>query len=258
MTRFIIALLFRMRVLPVVVMGMASTAYADDFNLSISRTVAAKGAQIPYALHIRLREAGKTRMGIAAVLDMRHVQANVPGLFSGVLQETCKAKYAVAIAEAHAEGKAVAVSGQFQAKFFLCDDDDPKTHYRGALLLGQNVNFQAKASAEVKGQCLVLKLVDVTLDPTGFLGGVADVLNLTEKAQTLILEKSAEVLAKHPICPELPPELAMLEPDFRSGGTQEIGKGGIGAYLNGSVDVSATTLVDLLLLAQAKKQEGTQ
>lgn len=229
-----------------------SGAAADPVAFKISQNFSARGLSVPYTLYLRLTEVAQSRMGIDAFIDLRQLQRKLPRLLSQVLDETCKHKYAVAITETRAQGDAITVSGQFQAKFYTCDDKDPKVHYRGVLLLGQNVNFTAKASANVSRQCIRLRLLDVQLDPKGFLGGAADLFGLTEKAQTLILEKGEEVLAKHPICPKMPPELAMLDPYFNAGGIREIDAGGIGAALHGSVDTSSETMLSLLSLMQEK------
>ena len=45
-------------------------------------------------------------------------------------------------------------------------------------------------------------------------------------------------------------EFASLQPTLKSGGTREIGDGGIGVTLTGSVDASADTMMDLLSLMQ--------
>ncbi|MFC3612143.1 hypothetical protein ACFORG_00100 [Lutimaribacter marinistellae] len=228
-------------------------AAAQDAAFRIAQSFEAKGHRIPYTLYLKLSPASPTRMNADAFIDLRNLQRNLPGLLSQVIDETCKHRYAVAIADTRAAGRSVTVSGQLQAKFWTCNDKDPATHYRGLLLLAQNVDFTATASARVRRNCVELQLTDVQIDPGGLLGSVADLFGLTERARQIILEKGAEVLARNPICPKLPPDLAVLSPRFVSGGTQEIGDGGIGATLGGSVDTSAATMIALL---QAMKRRG--
>lgn len=225
---------------------MASLSHADDFRTRITQTLPVRGSQLPYSASILLTEVSPTRLGLHVLLDLRHLQRNAPAILSTVLDETCQHKYAVAVADATADGSTITVRGQFQAKFFTCDTSDPKVHRRTSLMLGQNLNVVATASAAVKGQCLHFRLNDLQLDLVGLIGDVAEVTGLTEKAQTLIIDKSNEVFASRPVCPKLPPELAALDPAYYSGGTTEIGDGGVGAYLKGSVDVSAATLLGLV------------
>ncbi len=237
---------------------VAASAQSDEFNLKVRDEVAVKGTGVPYTLYVSLAEVTPTRLGIDAFMDLRELQRYVPVLASNVLDETCKHKYALAVSDARAEEDTIVATGQFQAKFFACNTDDPEKHYRGVLLFGQNVNVVAKAAADVKGNCVRLRLVDVELDLVGFVGTVSDLVGLTDKARELILEKGGEALAKNPICPELPDELASLDPEFTSGGTREIGDGGVAAALSGSVDTSAATLLDLILLMQEKTDFGVR
>ncbi len=231
-------------------------AHAETVKFRIAETVQVKGKDLPYTLFVSLKDAGETRLGMDAFLDLRSLQDLAPWLFSSVLKETCQQKFALAVSQVSAQADALVADGQVQAKFYACDTDDPKTHYRGVLLFGQNVDVMIKASAAVERNCLQLRLEDVELDLQGFVGTVSDMIGLTEKARLLILEKGAEVLAENPVCPELPSELKGLEPRFTSGGIREIGSGGVGAALSGSVDTSAGTLLDLIAALQEKQGFG--
>lgn len=237
-------------------LATAGVGHAEDVTFRIADSVPVKGKDLPYTLLLSLEETAPTRLGAAASLDLRSFQKNAPWILSNVLQETCKRKFALAVSDVRADGDALVAEGQVQAKFFACDTRDPKTHYRGVLLFGQNVDVLIRASADVSGNCLNLQLEDVHLDLQGFIGTVSDAIGLTDRARELILEKGAEVLAENPVCPSLPDELAGLEPSFTSGGVREIGAGGVGAALKGSVDTSAETLLDLIAVMQEKQGLG--
>ncbi|MCA0873876.1 hypothetical protein LCL97_23845 [Seohaeicola saemankumensis] len=224
----------------------ALPAQADGFRTQFIRSVAVRGVPLPYSAIVDVTPRGPTRLGIRVLLDLRDMQRNAPGLLSTVLDETCNQKYAVAVADAGASGSSVTLRGQFQAKLFTCNTSDPKVHFRGPLALGQNLNVAASAEAVVRGQCLHLRMTDLDADLAGLIGDIADLTGLDDKAQDLVLTRGNEVLSRHPICPELPQELAGLDPRFFGGGTTELGKGGVGAYLDGSIDVSAATLLDLV------------
>ncbi|MEY8839683.1 hypothetical protein AB9K41_11710, partial [Cribrihabitans sp. XS_ASV171] len=70
--------------------------------------------------------------------------------------------------------------------------------------------------------------------------------------RNLLLSLAEAVLARNPICPRLPAAIASLDPDFTDGGTVEIGDGGAGVALTGSVDVSTATIIDMLNSLQAR------
>ncbi len=249
---FSLARLFRLVSLGLGLATAASSLAAESVEFKIQDSLPVKERQLPYSLYVSLSEISETRLGVDTFLDLRTVQKLAPALLSNVLEETCKQKFALAVSDVQAEQNAVILRGQFQAKFYACNTKDPKVHYRGVLLFGQNVDVQVRTAADVSRNCVRFRLVDLDLDPQGFVGSVSDWIGLTEKAETLIVEKSAEVLANNPVCPTLPEELASLDPRFTSGGTREIGDGGVGASLTGSVDTSAATLLDLLRLLQEK------
>jgi hypothetical protein len=110
----------------------------------------------------------------------------------------------------------------------------------------------------VRHPCVRAHLVFVQLDPLGFLGGVVDLFGLTDKAEGLIVERAEAALAKHPVCPELPPEIASLDPRYIAGGVREVGEGGVGAALSGSVDTSAATLLDLVRVMKTRGVLGPE
>ncbi len=238
--------------------GMPVAATADDVALSVRETLTAQGVQLPYAVYMRFFDVTPTRMGVDAFVDLRGIQANAPGLLSRVLDETCKRKLAVAIADVSAKGEDLTVRGQFQAKFYRCNTKDPKIHYRKAQILGQNVNFKVTAQADVRHPCVRARLVALDLDPLGFLGSVVNLFGVTALAERLITEKAGEVLNDNPVCPKLPSEIASLDPRFSSGGAREIGESGVGAALSGSVDTSAATLLDLVRVMKTRGVLGPE
>lgn len=226
--------------------------------MGMRQTLTAQGVQLPYDVYLRFIDVGPTRMGVDAFVDLRGIQANAPGLLSRVLDETCKRKLAVAISDVIAQGDELRVRGQFQAKYFRCNTRDPQVHYRGIQIFGQNVNFDLAARAMVHHPCVRGELTEIELDPLGFLGAVVNLFGVTALAERLISEKAEEVLNDNPVCPKLPSEIASLAPYFSTGGAREIGAGGVGAALNGSVDTSAATLLDLVRVMKARGVLGPE
>lgn len=229
---------------------------AENMDLRITETIPVKEKALPYTLYLTLKDTGPTRLGMTAFLDLRSFQKHAPWIFSGVLQETCQRKFSLAVSDVQADADTLVAKGQVQAKFYACDTDDPETHYRGVLLFGQNVDVIVKAAAEVEQNCLHVRLRDIDLELQGVVGTLSDLIGLTDKAREVILAQGTEVLAENPVCPELPSELAGLEPRFTSGGIREIGTGGVGATLSGSVDTSAETLLDLIAVLQETQGVG--
>lgn len=221
---------------------------AEEVAFAVQDVLTAKTTRLPYTVYLRFRDITETRMGLDVFADLRSIQDAAPLLLSQVVDETCKRKLAVAISEVTAQDQSISVRGQFQAKFYACDTSDPAVHYRGVLLFGQNVNFFATARADARRSCVSARLVNVDLDALGFVGATAELFGLIDLAERVIIEQAEDILSQNPVCPKLPPELSSLEPRLTAGSIEEIGDGGVGAGLSGSVDTSAGTILDLVRL----------
>ncbi len=192
-------------------------------------------------------------MDVNAFVDLRSVQSRLPELVSGVLHETCKHEISLNLVEAVAEGELLYARGTVRAKLYSCNRRDPTNEKQGFRWLTQDVDLVATAKAAVIDQCIRFSLVDVELDPRGFIGGVANLFGLTNVARSAILQETETFFVANPICPAIPNELRSLAPDFKQGGVREIGDRGIGAAVSGSVDTSASTMISLLALMQERK-----
>jgi hypothetical protein len=133
---------------------------------------------------------------------------------------------------------------------FDCARTGPASWERGALTGAEEVGVRAEISAELAGQCVVFRLLDLARDPPGAFAQVETGSGRVAAARALLLEATRLILEENPLCPDLPPELAILDPRFDRGTPHEIGAGGVGVALDGSIDVSPRALVDLLRLLQ--------
>lgn len=230
--------------------GINAASYSGDVTLKIPGDLPIGSQILPFVLYVGLSPETDTRLGVNSFVDLRLVQTRLPDLASGVLEETCEREIALSLTEAEAEGNLVRARGTVRARFFFCNRSDPAGEKRGTLWLSQNVDATATAKATVRDQCIEFSLTDVELDPRGFLGGIANLFGLTTVARSVVLEEAGEFLSENPICATLPEELSTLAPSFSDGGAREIGDGGIGAALSGSVDTSAATIVSLLALME--------
>jgi hypothetical protein len=237
--------------------GIDPANYAGDVSLKIPANLPIGNLTLPFVLYGGLSAVTETRLGVNAFLDLRLVQVRLPELVSGVLEDTCEREIALNLIEADAEGDLVRARGNVRARFFFCDRSDPAGEKHGTLWLSQNVDAIATAKATVRDQCIEFSLMDVKLDPHGFLGAVAHLFGLTELARSVILEEGERFLSENPVCATLLEELSTLSPSFSGGGAREIGDGGIGAALSGSIDTSAATIISLLaLLKESGVVEG--
>lgn len=227
------------------------TATAGQARFRVDETFEAKGRTIPYGLDVRLATAGPARIGLETTLDLRDLQNRLPDLLAGeVLVDTCGGQIVMERLEAEAQDTRVIAKSHLGVESYDCERTGPGTWERGAVETAEKVDVRAEMSAELIGECVTFTLLELTRDPPGAFLRLDTGNGRIEAARALMLEAVRLLLEAHPLCPDLPPELMVLDPQFDHGTPQEIADGGIGVAVDGSIDVSPQTLVDLLSLLQ--------
>jgi hypothetical protein len=193
----------------------------------------------------------RTRIGVEALLDLRDFQRRLPGIVSGEpVSDDCGSRTDLIELAVEAEGEVVSVTGVIDTQLFECERTSETGFQRGAPTDELRLGFSAVASARLHEKCITFELIDLAVKPQQ---QVADRV-LTEDLETvrlILLEVAGRFLEERPLCPELPPELASLDPVYESGGPREIEDGGLGLYVIGSIDVSTTTILDILRVLQS-------
>jgi hypothetical protein len=230
-------------------------SYAGDVMFRIAETFPAEGREIPFEAYLGLAPETQTRLGGKAFVDLRHLQAAVPDLLTGTLEPSCGLGLDLRFEGVEADGDTIRAQASTDARVYRCRQRGTEEERRGMRFLTQTIDIEATLSARLDGECIVFRLDDLSLDPKGLLGGLATLFRVTERARAAILEKARTTLTENPVCPDLPPAIALLDPRFPEASLREIGNGGIGAALSGSVDLSAVRIVELLALVD---QGGTQ
>ncbi len=226
--------------------------YDADVTLGISESIAAAGRTLPLHVYLGLFPQSETRLAAKAAVDLREIQRVLPTLLSNRLDPDCGLGLTVGLTSAQAEGDAVRAQGAVRAELYRCKGRGSETETRGAHLWTQVVDFEALVSGGLTGECVGFELRDLSLDPRGLTGGLGTLFGITERVRRAIVTQGNAALQAAPVCPEMPEGLALLSPDFTSGGAVEIGDGGMGAALSGSVASDAERLVALMGLWQDK------
>ncbi|WP_209598273.1 hypothetical protein [Ruegeria sp. HKCCSP351] len=222
--------------------GIDPATYAGRFQVKLTKEVPLRNIPVPFTVYGGLEESSPTRLRLRAFMDLRGLQEKAPQILTGPLEESCKRQIYLEIRDVTAIGETVKVEGSARAQFTRCKrNEEPGFRYFGA-----TVDATAVAKAEVKGQCLTFSIESADLRPRGFIGAVTNLFGLTNRINEAVLEKGGEFLAANPVCPPLPEEFSVLDPNYESGGTREIAPGGLGAAVVGSADVSAETIVKVL------------
>ncbi|AXT25575.1 hypothetical protein D1823_02570 [Ruegeria sp. AD91A] len=227
--------------------------YAGEVQFSISDNIPTREKSVPYTLNAGISSVTSTRLGIRGLLDLREFQVQAPALLSGTLEQSCSLNVDVKLDDTNAKGDLIELVGSVDVELYRCRDKESEGgNGRGARLISTTIGVAAAARANVRGQCVHFDLADVVLQPTGFVGGLFNLIGLTERVEEVVLTKGKEFTEENEICPKLPSELSSLKPVFDSGGTREIGDGGIGVALSGSIDTSAVTMMELLAVMQSR------
>ncbi len=228
------------------------TWYAGDLEMAFSATIPTRLGALPTPIYLGVSSATDTRLGVNAFVDLRHVQAELPQLLTGPLEESCQRDIQVNFDGAAAQGDRVLLSGTVDAAFYRCAAEDSPIEDRGRRRLSQNVDVVAVAQASASGQCINLALLELEVSPSGLLGALANLFGITRRVRDAVLEDAEIYFAANPICPQLPEDFRALAPHYSSGAINEVGPAGIGATLTGTVDTSADTLIQLLEAFRAR------
>jgi hypothetical protein len=220
--------------------------YAGDVALKTAQTYRVGDTNLPFTLYVGLSPASETRLAVKAFVDLRPLQTELPAIASRSIDASCSLALDFDVDDAVAERETVRASGSVLATLYRCRSHDTENEHRGMRLWSQRIDFVAAATAGIERDCVAFRLADLDLRPRGLIGGVATLIGLTERARVAILDRGGAFLKDNPVCPKLPETLVMLDPQYVTGGLREIGDGGVGAALSGSVDASAGTVIRLL------------
>ncbi|MGI1661768.1 hypothetical protein ACRDNQ_05975 [Palleronia sp. KMU-117] len=232
------------------------SASQDRLEVRVDDTLGIRGREIAYGLDIGLAVAGPTRIGVATALDLRDLQAQLPDLLAGeILVETCGGGVTLDRLEIEGRGATLVARATLDVTTYDCVRTGPGTWERSALLNADAIGVRADMSTEVVENCIVFRLLDLERDPPGVFAQMDTGSGRAQAARALLLEAVGLLLEDSPLCPQLPAELAVLDPRFDRGAPQEVGEGGVGVRVDGSIEVGPQSVVDLLRLLQERKAE---
>ena len=226
--------------------------YAGDVTFRFAENLAAGDQDIPVTLLLGLAPQAETRLGANALVDLRHLQQALPQLLSGPIEPSCALGLDILFHGAEAEADALRARASLTARLYACSGRGTENEQRGMRLLAPTIDVDATLSAGLEGDCIAFRLDALDLAPRGLIGGLANLFGFTKRARSALLEQTRTMLEENPVCPDLPAALALLDPHFSVLGLREIGAGGIGAALSGSVEISAANIVRILALADAQ------
>lgn len=232
----------------------AHSSGAQEVTFVIDATQQVRETELPYKLDLSLTAVAPTRIGVGALLDLREIQKTVPErLADNAIIDNCGLQVRLDDLSLQALDDAIDLDGDVTITIFECSRTSERDFQRGEQKRAILANMATQATVELRDNCAYFKLIDLTLAAPEEQREQLLEDDTLESAKELMLAAVDLVLNETPLCPELPPELASLDPTYDNGGPREIGEGGLGVFLEGSVDVSPSTILDILTVLQEQQ-----
>ncbi|MBO9447788.1 hypothetical protein [Ruegeria sp. R14_0] len=224
---------------------------AEQVDFLIDATLPVRDTELPYTLDLNLTAAAPTRIGVGALLDLREMQKMVPErLADNAIVDNCGLQVRLDDLSFKAKDATIDLDGAVTVTIFECSRTGDRDFQRGEEKRAIAANMSTEATVELRDNCAFFKLIDLTLTAPDAQREQLLEDDTLESVKELMLAAVDLVLNDTPLCPELPAELASLDPVYDKGGPREIGDGGLGVFLDGSVDISPSTILDILTVLQ--------
>lgn len=237
----------RVVTLVVALLLSATAGKAQQIAFDINDTTELEGIEIAYSASIKLRALSLTRLEVDAMLDLRDLQQKLPELLADTqILALCGNDTTVSETAVTARDEVISIAAKVQSTFFQCERVNSTTWKRRGEKASYDFSVVIDASAELRNNCAFLLLSDAVVESEGELAeSVEDARNLS-RVRGLLVEAIGLILEDLPFCPDLPPEIAALDPVYEAAGPREIPDGGLGVALRGSVDTSTSTVIGIL------------
>lgn len=227
---------------------------AQQVDFVVDATLPVRDTELPYTLDLNLAAVAPTRIGVGALLDLREIQKTVPErLADNAIVDNCGLQVRLDDLSFGAQGDAIDLDGDVTITIFECSRTSERNFQRGEQKKALLANMSTEATVELRDNCAYFKLIDLTLTAPEEQREQLLEDDTLDSVKELMLAAVDLVLNDTPLCPKLPAELASLDPVYDNGGPKEIGEGGLGVFLEGSVDVSPSTILDILTVLQRQE-----
>jgi hypothetical protein len=109
-------------------------------------------------------------------------------------------------------------------------------------------DFDALVDGRIVDNCLQAELDELTIRPSGFVGGVLNITGLSQRIAARVRGGLNEELREDLSCLDLPQAMQLIDTHLRSGGFRDFGDGVLGFVVEGTIDVRAGNMVALISL----------
>lgn len=232
---------------------LSTAAGAQQVDFALEDTFPFEETEIAYDLDLTLTAKGPTRLGVEALLDLGDFQEQIPAMLVGeALLDLCGNETIVEDLSLSVQATKLSILGRLNFEFFVCEKTGDTTFERGAQRLAFTADVRSDISTRIIENCVVLTLEVLTLRPGQELAFLNEENENLDNARLSLIRAIGLILEETKICPDLPPELASLDPVYDQVGPMEVGEGGLGLFLSGSIDVRAEAIIAVLNALQAE------
>lgn len=234
-------------------LALAALAPARAETVAFTESLRIEDTRLPVPMTLTMEATSATDLDLVLRGDLGRVQENLPALLSRVIEDECDSRTAIAVTRVVAEKRRIRLSGQLQARRYLCLGGNSDTR---AELLKQTAEVEVILRGGLEGRCLRMNVHRAHIRPDGVTGALMNATGLTERLSRDLQESLDRTLAGDENCFDLPDELQAFDTEITDGWFTDRGDGRLGAVIRGRMTVTAENLIGLVTLLGAKGRLG--
>ena len=217
-------------------------AAADPIRFTHDIDTARGRIAIPMDLYLTAVSNDLVRVKVAG--NLGRLQAALPLILSRVVEDTCTRRIGVEVQDIRPEVDSLRVTGRIQIITYRCPDREDLASRRR--WFSNITGFDALMHGRIEDNCLYAELTDLSVAPSGLVGGIINLLGLRNRIAARAREAVNGALSENLRCIDLPARLKLLDTHIASGGFRDFGDGQMGFVVKGTIDVRARNLIALI------------
>lgn len=204
---------------------------------------------LPSELFLKPRDGDLIEVRLAG--NLGQLQRALPGMLNGVIYEDCESLILLDIRSTQASSDQLHVSGLVQVTLFECASR--AENRRGIELFSNTADVKLTVEASMRGNCLQTEIDDISIEPRGLLGQLANLAGVTSSITEEARRELKEAINSEENCLDLPEPLRIVETTIESGGFRDFGGGALGFVIKGTVKSTPEELIDLIYWADREE-----
>lgn len=212
--------------------------------LTFTEFLTIQGHRLPIYFEVYLAAASRTKIAVKVAGNLKTIQMNIPGLLSSVIEDSCERTITLQVDGATPEVDHIRLDGKVQVITYACPrSGDRDRRWRR---FQNTADVSALLYGRVADNCLNAQLEQLTIAPGGIPGSIMNLFNLTERVSERVRTGLNEALNRREMCLDMPDPLRQLDAHVASGGFRDFGRGDIGFVVEGTIDLNAEGVINIL------------